>query len=189
MILVFVPYHSQKRYVIDHILDWVEHAALPDCEVVMRWHTGQWGEQDAVKQQREFARLLAIERNATHLYFMDADTIPPLDAIPRLLAHNAPIIGGLYHSRAEGSESRIVAWRQDDDQQAFRNEPSPVEVDGMGMGCVLLAREAFTSFSFMDWVNKDDDYPAYDALRANGYKVLLDTAIVCKHYETTDKYN
>lgn len=189
MILVFVPYHSKKRYVVGHLLDWVEKADLTDCEVIMRWHRGPWGEQDAIKHQREFARKLATERNATHLYFMDADTIPPLDAIPRFLAHRVPIIGGLYHSRAEGSETRIVAWRQNDDQQTFQHEPSPVEVDGMGMGCVLLAREAFTSFSFTDWVNSDDDYPAYDALRANGYKILLDTSIVCKHYETTDKYN
>lgn len=190
MILVFVPYHAKKRHCIDHILDWVEHAELPDCEVILRWHTGPWGETDAVKKHREFARLLAVERQATHLFLMDADTLPPLDVIPRLLAQNVPVVGGIYHSRGSDNTNtpKIVAWRSEDEAQNFQHEPSPVEVDGMGMGCVLLNREAFTSFSFLDWKIPDDDYPAYDRLKQNGFKILLDTSIVCRHYETKDKY-
>jgi len=172
-------------------MNWLEKADLPDCEVVMRWHLGEFGEKDAVKIQREFFRQLAIEKGASHLYFMGADTIPPLDVIPRLLAHNKPIVGGIYYGRPRaknGDPKRAVAWKHDDHGQNFLRKNGLVELDGMGMDCVLFSREAFSSFSWEDYGVNDDDYPVYDTLRAKGFKVMLDPSITCRHYNTAEEY-
>ena len=36
-----------------------------------------------------------LESDCTHLLFIDSDTIPPLDALKRLLAHDKPIISAI----------------------------------------------------------------------------------------------
>lgn len=192
MTLVFVPYHEKKRYALNHVFDWVERAELPDCEIILRWHKGTYGEKDAVKKQREFARQLAADKNADYLLFIGADTIPPLDVLPRLLAHNKPVVGGIYYGRkhaTNGNPKAAVAWKHDDDAQNWLSQEGLVELDGMGMDCVLFSREAFTSFSFDDWKVNDDDYPAYDLLRAKGFPCLMDATIVCRHYNTETEYS
>jgi hypothetical protein len=187
MILIAIPYHKRKRYALKPLMDWLEHAEFPDCEIIMRTHNGVFGELDAVKVQREFFRELAIDLEATHLFFVGADTIPPLDVVPRLLAHKLDVVGGLYFSNLEGSGD-AVAWKHSDKAKSFLDETLP-EVDGMGMDCVLLSREALSSFSFLDSPTSDDDYPIYEMLRQKGFKVYLDTSLVCKHYSSKTNYS
>lgn len=190
MTLVFVPYHDEKRYCLNHLLDWLIKADLPGCEIVFRLDRGTPNENQSIKKQREFARQLAVNREATHLLFIDADTIPPLDVLPRLLEHHTSVTGALYYGRLNntGNVKRAVAWIQGDDNQSFLRQKL-VEVDGMGLGCTLLDRQAFTSFSFDDWGDPSDDWPAFQALKQNGFKVMLDTTLVCKHYRTETDYS
>lgn len=190
MIVVFVPYHSSKHYVLRHLFNWIDNAELPDAEVIIRCDRGTRNHDQSIKKQREFARLLAVEKQATHLLYIDADTIPPLDVLPKLLESKESVVGALYYGRKHGTGAkRAVAWKQGDDSQSFLQTNGLVEVDGMGMGCVLLDRKAFTSFSFMDWGDPSDDFPAFDALRNKGFKVWLDTTLVCKHYKDENEYS
>lgn len=190
MILVAIPYHERKRYCLDHLFDWVDKADLKGCEVILRWHKGPFGETDAVKQQREFFRQLAVEKGASHLLFIGADTIPSLNVLPKLLAHDKDVVGAVYMGRPgadNGDPKRAVAWQHSDHDQGFLDQCSLVKVDGMGMDCVLFSRKAFTSFTWNYGVN-DDDYPVYDTLRSQGYEIWLDPSLICKHYETKDLY-
>jgi len=191
MILIFVPYHSSKLYALSHLFEWIDNAELPDAEVVIRCDRGARNHNQSIKGQREFARQLAIQRKATHLLYVDADTIPPLDVLPRLLACGHSVTGALYYGRKNnaGRQKRAVAWVQGDDSQTFLVAGGVVEVDGMGLGCALLDREAFSSFSFEDWDDPSDDYPAFNALKEHGFTIWLDTTLVCKHYITESEYN
>ena len=125
------------------------------------------------------------------MFFVGADTIPPLDVLPRLLAHDKPVVGGVYYGRNQadnGNPKAAVAWKHEDFSQQWLETKGLVELDGMGMDCVLFNREAFTAFSYSDWEVNDDDYPAYDRLKTKGYKCLRDTTIICKHYDTAESY-
>lgn len=187
-VLVGVPFHPKKTYAISHVLEWVEKQHFKTPEVVMRWHLGPFGEQNAVKTQREFFRKLAIEQNFDYFYSMGADTIPPLDALPRLLAHNRDVVGCVYRQRKDNNP-QVIAWRHGDDIKRFMNSPeSLVMVDGMGMDAVLFSRKAFTSTGYFEWGQSDDDYPYYDLLKARGFDIWLDKSLVCKHYMETDKF-
>lgn len=183
-ILVFIPYHEAKRYSLDNLFNWIQSADLKDCEIVLRVHKGPYGEYNELKRQREFARVLAINNNFTHLFSIGVDTIPPLDVIPKLLVHNTDVVGGVYMSRK--NEPTAIAWRDSVSPREFPKlfDGSLITVDGMGMDCVLFTRKALNSFSYYDWKVNDDDYPAYNLLKEKGFKIYLDTSVVCKHYSS-----
>lgn len=186
-VLVGLPYHPKKRYALDYVFDWIEQQTYKNVEVILRVHSGPFGERDAVKQQREFMRKVAVDHNHDYFYSMGTDTIPPLDIIEKLMAHDKDVVGAVYRQRKDHNQQPI-AWRNQDDNKAFMREGELVTVDGMGMDAVLMSRKAFTSFSYMDWGQSDDDYPAYDRLKAQGFKIYLDTTQVCKHYMTKEKH-
>ena len=194
--LIAIPYHSQKEYCLTELFEWINKAELPDSEILLRVHKGIYGEKDAVKNQREFFRLEAQRLNVDYLMFVGADTLPPLDVLPKLLAHNVDVVGGIYYGRPKsenGVGNTAVAWRHKDvnanKKEFLQTQTGLLEVDGMGMDCVLLSKKAFDSISFKDWIQNDDDYPYYDKLKEKGFKIFLDTSIVCKHYYQKDKFN
>jgi hypothetical protein len=181
MILVAIPYHPAKRYALKHVMDWLEQQTYQDIEVVMRCDTGDYGRPGAIKLQFERLRQCATNNIAiSHMYIMEADTIPPLDILSKLLAHDKDIVGALYRYRSP--DKPIVAWPKE------RITKGLVEVEGMGTGAVLLSRQALCDFSFYDWPQTDCDYPMYDALKAKGHKVYLDCDQVCKHYINHKEY-
>lgn len=188
-ILIGLPYHPKKRYAADYVHDWVEKQTYKNVEVVMRWHMGPFGEPDAVKTQREFMRKIAVEHNHDYFYSMGTDTIPPLDVLEKLMAHNVDVVGAVYRQRKDAEQPNVIAWRNNDPNQAFMKEPGPlVKVDGMGMDAVLFSRKAFTAFSYFDWGYPDDDYPVYNALKGHDFDIWLDISQVCQHWMTQDKY-
>jgi hypothetical protein len=187
-ILVGIPYHPKKRYSLNHVFDWLDQQTYKNIEPIMRIHIGTFGEHDAVKNQREFFRILAVERGHDYFYSMGADTIPPLDALDRLVAHNKDVVGALYRQRKETDSPNVIAWQKKDPKQEFIKAGGLQKVDGMGMDAVLLSRKAFTSFTYKDWPTVDDDGPAYNALKGNGFDIWLDTEMICKHYMSTEQF-
>lgn len=187
-ILIGLPYHPKKRYAINHVMDWVETQPYKDVEVLMRWHMGPFGEPDAVKKQREFFRQQADVRGHDYFYSMGTDTIPPLDVLERLLAHQTDVVGAVYRQRKDYANPNVIAWVNGDPEQRFMQTDGLVKVDGMGMDAVLMSRSAFTSFSYLDWGTVDDDFPAYDSLKRQGFEVWLDTTQKCRHYMTEEHY-
>jgi len=83
-----------------------------------------------------------LPTNPTHAFWFDDDMTMPSDTIARLLAHDVPIVGGLYHQRAapfmpvaynftgEGHSAQMIE---------LPDEPTGlVQVDGLGFGCTLI---------------------------------------------------
>lgn len=147
---------------------------------------------------RNTACMRALEAGATHLFFLDSDVIPPKDAVYRLLAHNAPIVSGMYCRRSPPHGVPVMirngAWVTEFPQGAT------IEVDLVGAGCLLIRRDVLENMPpqrqgahWFDWrVNMQNLLPPGDCLsedftfclharRAMGLKILVDTSIVCKH--------
>ena len=198
-ILVGIPYHEKKSYCLPELMEAVDNLTYKNKEVVMRFDPSEYGSQDAVKKQREFFRDLALAKDFDYLYFLGADTIPPVDVLEKMIktaeANQIKIIGGVYwgrHNAQNGSPEGAVAWinelSQDDQKRVFSTENTLVKVDGMGMDCVLIHREVLEKISWLDWFQNDDDYPFYDKAKELGYDVYIDTAIQCKHYFKSNGY-
>jgi hypothetical protein len=199
-ILVAVPYHSAKRYCLNQLFDSLNSLTYPNKEIIIRHDPCEYGSKNAVKKQREFMRILALEKGFDYLYFLGADTLPPADVLERLLktaiANDIKIIGGVYwgrHNAENGDPGKAVAWIHDmsqEEQTKIFNTPNTLlKVDGQGMDAILIHREVLEKISWLQWEQNDDDYPFYDLAKAAGYACWIDTGIQCKHFFKTNAYS
>jgi len=203
-VLVAVPYHENKRYCFNQLLSRVnelKHDGF-EIEVVMRWDLEEYGGVDNVKKQREFFRKMVIESpDFTHLYFLGVDTIPPKDVLERLLDHDKAIVGGVYwgrHGAENGSSQGAVAWvngkSPEEQSKEFLSRNQLLEIDGMGMDCVLIRRDVLEKVSYLSWIQNDDDYPFYVKAKQIGledginYGCYIDTNVQCRHYFNNKSY-
>lgn len=137
----------------------------------------------------------ALDAKVDWVFFLDTDVTCPPDTIPRLMAHNLPIVSGVYYTRAPPLEPCV--WREitPSGKQAIQFTPGQmVEADFVGMGCCLIHTSVFKNLkkpyfkwtlSFEDPENpglgRSEDFEFCKKARDRGYKIFADTGIQCKH--------
>lgn len=148
---------------------------------------------------RNVAAMSCLESGADYLFFLDSDVIPPPDTVPRLMAHNVPIVSGVYCRRSPPHAIPVMIKNK----QWVTSFPANalISVDVVGAGCLLVHRDVFASLPpqrvgshWFDWKVNLRGAPGFDEAdcmsedftfcahaRKNGYKVLVDTSIQCKH--------
>ena len=175
MILIAVPYNKQKRYSLNHLMDWID---TQTDDVIIKVHTGEYGEEGILKKTFNYFRDLTLNGEYTHLLIVEADTIPPKDSVAKLLSNQVDVVSGLYRYR--DGDKNLVAWGIEE------SDTDIVPVEGTGTGCLLLSRKALET----DWTydQVDADYPYMDKLRQNGIQPYLDKTVICKHYWTEKEY-
>ncbi len=136
-----------------------------------------------------------LESDATHLLFVDSDTIPPLDALKRLLAHDKLIISALTPIIELNNETGDY-WRKwncvDQNDQHMKPHTGTRQCKGAGGSCILIKREVFEQleapyyrFVYNDDTGKpvvvgEDIYFTINCL-SKGIKTYADTSILCQH--------
>ena len=147
---------------------------------------------------RNVACMRTLECGADFCLFLDNDVIPPPDAITRLMAHDQPIISGMY-SRRSPPHAVPVMLKNGTWITNFK-KGSLIEVDLVGAGCLLLRRDFLQNFQpqrpgkhWFDWrvdlkgtglVDEEcmsEDFTLCLAAKRQGYRVLVDTSVECKH--------
>lgn len=126
----------------------------------------------------------------THVLFIDDDMIVPPDGLLRLLAHNEPLVGGLYFGR--NPPHLPVAYRFVEDGQwipVTKYVAGLQEVDAIGFGFMLVTREVLEKmerpwFEFSDKMGEDMYF--CEQAKKLGYKVLLDGDVICRHLTVTE---
>lgn len=142
----------------------------------------------------------------THIFFVDADTVPPYDALEKLLAWDKEIVTGMTpmlmldkETNTWGTFFNCFSSIKDKKGKFLRTEcPHPNtglrEVDRCGGSCLLIKKEVFKNmdtpyFQFIINPNgihhiKSEDIYFCDTAREKGYTVWCDTSVVCKHYKS-----
>ena len=97
----------------------------------------------------------ALDHHCEWLLFLDSDVVPPPDAVIRLMAHNLPIVQGLYFSKV-GQHFPLVMRRtpQPGPDGKMQNvfaalefpQGSMVAVDTVATGLLLLHRRVLKAF-------------------------------------------
>jgi hypothetical protein len=140
-----------------------------------------------------------LKTDFTHLLMLDIDHVHPSDVVQRLSRWVAldpkkfQVVGGLNFRRSEPHDP--CAYIMDDDQNAFAIEwdekSQLVEVDRMGTGSIMIAREVFEQieppwfFNNYDKVFEDkwpgEDIGFSDKVKAAGIKMWCDTTCTSPH--------
>jgi hypothetical protein len=154
---------------------------------------------------RNSACQAALDSGADFLYFLDSDVVPPNDAVLRLMAHNLPIVSGVYFRRSPPLGVPVLMKRNPIGGQLswLSHLPGPglLEVDVVGAGCLLIQRQVLEKlppqrpgYRWFDWrVNLrglgvvdeqtclSEDYSFNLHARAHGFQTWVDTSIICRH--------
>ena len=134
-----------------------------------------------------------MKTNAEWLFFLDADVHLPIDAIPRLIKRQLPIISGLYYTRFPPIVP--VMWKIGKDKKEAIIDYHPgdlVQADAGGAGCLLIHRSVIEKMEqpYFNWTlghrpekmeSMSEDFYFQRKLRTLGYKFIIDTSVVCKH--------
>ena len=143
----------------------------------------------------------------THLLMIDADTIPPEDAIERLLSHDKDIVTGLtpilrYDAKTGAWDTNDNAFTHVDRDEktgkvitthVARRHHGLQQVFRCGGSCLLVKRRVFEAilpphFQFESNENgtihtRSEDIYFCDLVKFGGFEIYADTHVVCGHYK------
>jgi hypothetical protein len=134
---------------------------------------------------RERGRKLLARRKDAYVLWVDADVIPPADALPRLLAHGRGVTSGLVLNRTTGTA--ICGMERLDPATGFAigtdhtARAGAQEVGWAGMGLLLVRGDLAREISFAPYLfgeaplhTGEDGYFCVVAAERTGELVLLD---------------
>lgn len=146
-----------------------------------------------------------LKSDCTHLFFVDSDTLPPEDAIKKLLALNVPIATGLTPI-IEMDDTTFQPYKKwncaDHTGELMKPDTGIQKVTVAGSSCIMIRREVFDrirapwyrwmyedetgkkTFGNKDMIISEDIYFLLQA-KAHGFEAVCDTSIVCNHSKTT----
>lgn len=140
----------------------------------------------------------------THLFFIDSDTIPPADALERLLAHDKDIVSGLtpilHYDRekmAWGTLDNCFTHEEVDEKDGKTRTHSVERNTGMhkiwraGTSCLLIKKEVFEKLAkpyFKFEFDEDllrpvrsEDLYFCDKAHEAGFEIWCDSSVICNH--------
>lgn len=139
------------------------------------------------------AAMTALKDNAEFMLTIEDDTFPPPDAFVKLINHYRTlgnpktILGGWYPKKTESREGTpiiLIAGKR----QALSADGQMHEVYTIPMGCTLFPTSVFLETEFPYFATTEhltqDSFFSQKA-REKGYKLLVDTAIRCKHVDVS----
>ncbi len=140
-----------------------------------------------------------LQSDCTHLFFIDSDTIPPMDALYKLLSHDKDIVSGITPiiehdaNRKNESNGYYKKWNAVDMNDKF-TEPNVglIQIKGCGGSCVLIKRAVFEKmpkpwyrFLYKDDRGKDifmgEDTHFIAKAIGLGFKAYADTSVIAQH--------
>lgn len=144
-----------------------------------------------LQSQRENLVKAAKSWSATHILWLDSDMSFPFYTAFKLLDHNLPIVAGNYVRRQQPYKTVAYPKLYEWDTSLTHAQEDPlvktlIEVEGIGMGCMLTDISVFEQLKApwfeIKWDHSTQDYLGEDFnlcinARSKGYKVLVDDVL------------
>lgn len=156
------------------------------------------------RARNEIAHYFVKNKQFTHLFFIDSDTLPPEDALEKLISHDLPFVTGMTPIvRKNGAKGKYETF-DNCFLDPVRNEDGTVKetpiaprnsgiqkIYRCGAACMLIKREVFETmdvpyFAFdysedhLTHIRSEDIYFC-DKARDTGITLYADTSVVCQH--------
>jgi len=197
MIVIGVPVDK------DHTID-VRTAAYCSAEAMrpgVKW--GYVSSREAGVGRSTFAYSALKDPKVTDLYFVDSDVVPPNGTLQKLLAHDLPVVAGIYPMNVNGEKAWSFKAEGEADTKTYgdwRRKGSKLpeglmNATAVGGSTLLVKREVFEKlkrpwflivYKPIDEEGRcydygEDEYFSKIVIEA-GYEIKVDTSIICKHY-------
>lgn len=85
----------------------------------------------------------ALAHAPTHIFWVDHDVTCPPDAVTKLLAHDLPVVGGMYHSKDEPYGPVAYGLDPFEMMQTVPPTESLHLVGGLGLGATLVRADLY----------------------------------------------
>jgi len=130
-------------------------------------------------------------RSYDYLFSVDHDIAFAPDTLVKLLAHDKPIVTGVYRQRKEEQILEVYDHLHHNIPWAALKQWSFVEICGCGLGCVLIKSEVFKAVGYPQFVyhsaldhtnTVSEDLDFCMKARKLGYGIWCDVTIVCDHH-------
>lgn len=142
----------------------------------------------------------------THLLMIDADTVPPDNAVSKLLSHDKDIISALTPILRYNDENKswevydncFIAADRDENGKIIQThiaqrDTGLQQIFRCGTACILIKREVFDRLShpyFRFITNEEgtkhtrsEDINFCDMARNRGFDIWADTSVYCGHHK------
>jgi hypothetical protein len=160
-----------------------------------------WNRVFKITVGRQLIFNYARTTDASHLWFVDSDTIHKGDALPKLLSHNRDCVSGLYHFKSVMGGGPVVFDGQGDrtmppsclGKQRVEVKPNSglYEVDWTGAGSLLVTKKIFSRYNFnwSKWIqrNGEDAWLCMMAQHETKQKTLVDTSVHAVHLDESGR--
>ncbi len=139
----------------------------------------------------------AIEKECTHILFLDDDLAFKPDMLNRLLAHDKDIVGGYYLMRNYPHKPIVFSWANEEGRCLHLfptdNMTGLVECVALGLGAVLIKTSVFQAMheelKDSTWVRLGelendhwcDDIGLWKRVRDYGFKMYCDLDVLVGH--------
>lgn len=183
-ILCFIPYGRLETAVVQAI---TQQEGVEYFDIWFAHDNPYTDEVKGAYKNMQFAyekmRQIVLNEGYEAVWIVEADTIPPKDALKKLLEVDAPVVSGLYALRhgtpAPNIRNHGGAWPW---EHIKRDWGKTVEVTGGCMGCLLVRKEVLKDFSMID----NNDLRAPDGRMMNycvekKIKQMARLDVVCGH--------
>jgi len=147
IVMIGVGICPRTEYARDLFMDWIKNQTYKDYELFIDENSGE----ENARASRQRIRDKFMESKCKYLLFCDIDTIPPVDAIQKLMDADKDIITGLTTARLD--ESVLAFWKngypeQNQKREFLKNSPEIVEIDGAGLYLTLIKRQVLEKILF-----------------------------------------
>jgi hypothetical protein len=131
----------------------------------------------------EKMRQTVLKMGYDKVWIVESDTIPPEDALQKLLEVDAPVVTGLYglrHGEPVPNIKRVLGDRMLSWDELEWGKI--IECAGGCMGCLLLDRSVLENHSM--WTEENNyapDGPLMEYCRTHGFKQMARLDVICGH--------
>lgn len=147
-----------------------------------------------IADSHEALRVAALKGNYDYLVHIESDVFPPLDIIERLLSHQKQIVAAPYFIDF-GSESHLMVQQIEKNGDIVRHTANIGQYDinmmdgklkkvhSAGLGCIAIHKSVLQriNFRYMKGMEMYPDSVFAADCNAQGFKINLDTSLLCEH--------
>lgn len=157
-------------------------------------------EQGGYARGRNILVKMAQDAGVEWLFFIDSDVFPIQDAVTRLMAHNKPVVSGIYYMKGYPAQPVIF---EDFGSGPYWNYPVEelFPIAGSGLGCTLINMSVFDKFDEANipyfkenwkeqnpdgsWLSVEvgEDHWFFKKCKDLGIQPMCDSSVMCDHLD------